>query len=100
VSAQNVCSIELYTPESKRKFGYYVLPFLHGETLAGRLCMKADRENKVLRANTAHIEAGSDPVETSKAMAEQLHSMARWLGLDGVELGRKGNLTKELRRHL
>jgi uncharacterized protein len=90
--------IELYTPESKRKFGYYVLPFLHGEELAGRLCLKADRENGKLRVNSSHIEAGRDHGETAHAMAEQLRAMASWLGLGDVNVGRKGNLSQQLRK--
>jgi uncharacterized protein len=92
--------IEIYTPESKRKFGYYVLPFLHGEKLVGRLCLKADRENKVLKANQAHIEAGCDPAATSAAMAEQLKLMASWLQLSDVEVGRKGKLSNDLRKQI
>jgi uncharacterized protein len=92
--------IEIYTPESKRKFGYYVLPFLHDEKLAGRLCLKADRENNLLRANQTHVETECDPAETSAAMAGQLKAMAGWLGLSGIEIGRKGNLSKDLRKAL
>ncbi|HRE29737.1 MAG TPA: crosslink repair DNA glycosylase YcaQ family protein, partial [Anaerolineales bacterium] len=35
--------IEIYTPVAKRKFGYYVLPILHGERLIGRIDPQFER---------------------------------------------------------
>jgi uncharacterized protein len=92
--------IEIYTPAAKRKFGYYVLPFLMGEKIAGRVCLKADRQADVLRANTAHLEPHADPLETAEALATELARMAGWLGLGGVESGARGNLANELRKAL
>ena len=92
--------IEIYTPEHKRKFGYYVLPFLMGEEIAGRVCLKADREAGILRANAIHAEQTADHATVAPALAAELHRMAQWLGLDGVEGGKKGNLAAGLRKNL
>jgi uncharacterized protein len=92
--------IEIYTPAPKRKFGYYVLPFLCGDRFAGRVCLKADRQANVLRANAAHIETHADPRATGTALAGELQLMAQWLGLGGVETGPKGNLMRELKASL
>jgi uncharacterized protein len=92
--------IEIYTPAEKRKFGYYVLPFLMGDRFAARVCLKADRQARVLRANAAHLEPHADHGETAEALAAELALMAKWLGLDGVEAGAKGNLAKNLRAAL
>ena len=89
--------IEIYTPVQKRQFGYYVLPFLHHDGIAGRVCLKADRQAGVLRANASHHEAGADPAETAEAMAAELRLLAGWLGLDGVAAGPSGNLARALR---
>lgn len=88
--------IEIYTPAPKRKFGYYVLPFLQGERIAGRVCLKADRQAGVLRANASHHEAHALPHETAEAMAAELRLMAGWLGLAGVQAGTSGNLAAAL----
>jgi uncharacterized protein len=90
--------IELYTPAPKRKFGYYVLPFLNGDSFAGRVCLKADRENGVLRANASHIEDGRHTTEVAAALHLELQRMASWLGLTTLEISSRGNLSGEIRR--
>ena len=92
--------IEIYTPAPKRKFGYYVLPFLMGDRIAGRVCLKADRQAGVLRANASHHESHADPAATADALASELRLMAAWLGLPRVEAGKSGNLAKPLRAAL
>jgi uncharacterized protein len=88
--------IELYTPEAKRKFGYYVLPFLHGEKLAGRLCLKADRTTSTLRVNAAHHEAGIDTADIAPQLNAELSLLSKWLGLQHVSISKIGNLAPAL----
>lgn len=92
--------IEIYTPAPQRQYGYYVLPFLMGDRFAARICLKADRQAGILRANAAHFESHAEPRETAAALAGELRLMARWLGLDGIEAGAKGNLARALRAAL
>ncbi|MBC8038742.1 MAG: YcaQ family DNA glycosylase [Rhizobiales bacterium] len=92
--------IEIYTPAPKRKFGYYVLPFLHGDRFAARVCLKADRQAGVLRANAAHLEPHAEMEATATALAAELRLMAGWLGLPSVETGSRGNLARALKDEL
>ncbi|HET8583373.1 MAG TPA: crosslink repair DNA glycosylase YcaQ family protein [Jatrophihabitans sp.] len=88
--------IEIYTPEAQRRFGYYVLPFLLGETLVGRVDLKSDRQAGVLRVQSAWLELGHDPSYVADELAQELAITARWLRLDGVEVMPRGDLAKEL----
>jgi uncharacterized protein YcaQ len=88
--------IEIYTPERDRKYGYYVLPFLLGDALVGRIDLKSDRQAGVLRVQSAWIELGHDPRYVATQLAEELALTAAWQGLDRIEVMPRGDLAREL----
>jgi hypothetical protein len=88
--------IEIYTPEPKRQYGYYVLPFLLGEAIVGRVDLKADRQAGVLRVQSAWLELGHDPRHVAAELAAELALTAQWLGLASIEVRPRGDLAKEL----
>jgi uncharacterized protein len=88
--------IEIYTPVAKRIYGYYVLPFLLGDSLVARVDLKSDRQKGVLRVQGAFAEPGVDRSEVAAELAAELRLVAWWLGLDGVRVARVGDLAKEL----
>ena len=92
--------IEIYVPEPKRQYGYYVYPFLLDEDLVARVDLKADRQKGVLRVKGAFVEEAHDQRYVAENLADELRLMADWLGLKRVVAGRKGNLIPELRSAL
>jgi uncharacterized protein len=88
--------IEIYTKEAERRFGYYVLPFLLGEQLVGRVDLKSDRQAGLLRVQSAWVEPGHDPAHVAAELAAELATTAAWLGLDGVEVRPRGDLAAPL----
>ncbi|MFH1331646.1 MAG: crosslink repair DNA glycosylase YcaQ family protein [Actinomycetota bacterium] len=91
---------EIYTPAAKRTWGYYVLPFLLGERLVGRVDLKADRERGVLVVPGAFVEPGEDSATVAPSLAGEVATMAGWHDLETVEVGERGDLTDPLRRAL
>ena len=89
--------IEIYVPQKKRRYGYYVMPFLFDEALAARVDLKSDRAKSRLLVKAAYLEEGQDAGRVSEALAEELRLMAEWLGLEEVRVGRKGDLAPALR---
>ena len=73
--------IEIYTPKEKRKFGYYVLPFMMNGEMVGRVDLKADRENSKLLVQSVHTEKGIKRAAINDALTAELRLMAGWLGL-------------------
>jgi uncharacterized protein YcaQ len=91
-------TIELYTPPAKRVYGYYVCPFLLGDTLVGRCDLKADRQRGVLMVQGAFVEPGQDARRVAPELAAELRRMREWLELDRVEVAPRGDLAPELLR--
>ncbi len=93
--------IEIYTPQPKRKFGYYVLPLMVNGEMVGRVDLKADRAAKTLRVNGAFAEPalsrGDSRMATARHLAGELVQIAQWLDLESIVVERNGNMATQLR---
>ena len=88
--------IEIYVPEAKREYGYYVYPFLLDGELVARVDLKADRARGVLRVPGAFAEPAADAPRVAVELAAALREMADWQRLDEVSVGERGDLAAPL----
>jgi uncharacterized protein YcaQ len=73
--------VEIYVPEPKRQYGYFVLPLLARGRLCGRADLKLDRKEHVLRVRGLWLE-GAEPTEAQVA----LEDLATHLGAHDIDL--------------
>ncbi|WP_047288230.1 winged helix-turn-helix domain-containing protein [Pseudomonas protegens] len=92
--------LEIYTPEHKRVYGYYVLPFLHNERIAARVDLRAERARGRLAVHAVHEEPFGLDEEGIRALAVQLRKMADWLGLEQIQLNCQRDGARRLREVL
>jgi hypothetical protein len=81
---------EVYVPEAKRRWGYYVLPVLYGDRLVGRIEPRIDRRTGTLRVLGLWWEDGFDPLDAVAhpgfvpAMAAAVRAHLEFGGLERV----------------
>jgi uncharacterized protein YcaQ len=93
--------IEIYTPEAKRRYGYYVLPLLVGGEMVGRVDARNDRGRRILNVPAVHLEAAVS-IQVAPAIATALADLARFLGAERIVVVRTEppELHEPLRRAL
>jgi uncharacterized protein YcaQ len=91
--------IEIYTPAPQRIYGYYTLPVLIDDAIVGRIDLKTDRQNGVLRVQSAWREGTqADGLETR--IAQLVRDAAAWQGMGGIEVVARGDLADALAAEL
>jgi uncharacterized protein len=78
--------IEVFVPEPKRVWGYYVFPMLEGDRLVGRIDVKSFRDAGALRVKAFWPEAGIRLTKARRGKLEaELDRLALFAGCDRVE---------------
>ena len=77
--------IEIYVPEAKRKYGYYIFPMLDGDRLIGRIDMRALRSEDRLHVQRFWLERGVRWSASRKCrLDKELMRQARLCGVSSV----------------
>lgn len=91
---------EIYFPESKRQYGYYAMPILHGDAIVGRMNPKMLQKEKTLLVKLLHIEMD---VVIDELLLQNLkqgfRDLAKYLGAERIviEQSDPGHLTSDLK---
>ncbi|HSX62178.1 MAG TPA: crosslink repair DNA glycosylase YcaQ family protein [Tahibacter sp.] len=81
--------LECYTPEPRRRYGYFVLPLLRRGRLVGRLDAKAHRREGRFEVKALYLEDGVVPDDALAGdLALALRQCADWHETPHVTLGR------------
>ena len=79
-------TIEIFVPEKKRKYGYYVLPLMEGDRFIGRADLKVHREEDRLEVKGFWPEGGVKMTKARTATTEDaLAALARFTGVSRIE---------------
>jgi uncharacterized protein YcaQ len=75
---------EVYVPEAKRRWGYYVLPILFGDRLVGRIEPRLDRVSRTLRILGIWWQEGFNPRRAEGFVPAMRAAIRDYLGFVGA----------------
>jgi hypothetical protein len=83
--------IECFVPAPKRKYGYFSLPILVGDTFVARMDSKADRKKRVLIVHNLHFEKVKLTKPMVAAIREAIDAFARFNQCESVVIKKSNN---------
>lgn len=77
--------VEMFVPEAKRIWGYYVFPILEGDRFVGRIDLKADRKASTLTVKNLWHEPGVRwTFKRQDKLDAELTRLARFVGVERI----------------
>ncbi|MER7672508.1 crosslink repair DNA glycosylase YcaQ family protein [Kitasatospora sp. NPDC096128] len=71
---------EMYVPRAKRRYGYYVMPLLHGDRLVGRVAPRLDRRSRTLHLEGLFVEPDTPTDDALRAgLADTVAALAEFV---------------------
>lgn len=93
-------TIEIYVPQPKRQYGYYVLPILQGDRIIGRVDPLMDKKQGRLVINNVYAEPNApDDAHTIEGICGSITSLGQFLGAKQIDLVGKVPAAWEALRH-
>jgi uncharacterized protein YcaQ len=76
--------VECFVPEPKRKYGYFALPVLMGDTFVARMDSKADRKQRTLVINNLHFESLKFSKPMINRISDAIKAFAKFNQCDSI----------------
>ena len=94
--------VECFVPEPKRKYGYFSLPVLIGDTFVARMDSKADRKQRILTIHNLHFEARKLTKPMVVKVYDAIKTFAKFNQCDVIIIKKSNNasLLKVIRKAL
>ena len=83
--------VECFVPAPKRKYGYFSLPVLIGDTFVARMDSKADRKQRVLTIHNLHAESVKITKPMIVKLCDAISDFAIFNGCDSITVSRCNN---------
>lgn len=83
--------VECFVPKAKRKYGYFSLPILIGDTFVARMDSKADRKEKVLTIHNLHFESLKITKAMTSKISEAIKAFAKFNRCEQITIERSND---------
>jgi uncharacterized protein YcaQ len=83
--------VECFVPEAKRKYGYFSLPILVGDTFVARMDSKADRKQNTLIIHNLHFESVKLTKSIAAKVTEAIREFARFNACSAISIKRSNS---------
>ena len=83
--------IECFVPQAKRKYGYFSLPVLVGDTFVARMDSKAERKHRVLTVHNLHFESLKLSKPMTGKIIDAMKTFARFNQCEDIVIKKSNN---------